>query len=41
MTTAQANERPEEHPVTLEVVREHGLNDEEYDRILAIMGRAP
>ena len=27
--------------VTPEIVAEHGLNDEEYGRILEIMGRAP
>ncbi|WP_193371418.1 phosphoribosylformylglycinamidine synthase subunit PurL [Pelagibius marinus] len=37
MSSAVANERP----VTPEVVREHGLNDEEYDLILDIMGREP
>ena len=30
-----------ERPVTPEVVREHGLNEQEYDLILDIMGRAP
>ncbi|HMA15309.1 MAG TPA: AIR synthase related protein, partial [Kiloniellaceae bacterium] len=30
-----------ERPVTPEVVREHGLNDKEYDLILDIMGREP
>ncbi|MPZ12148.1 MAG: phosphoribosylformylglycinamidine synthase subunit PurL [Kiloniellaceae bacterium] len=30
-----------ERPVTPEVVREHGLNAQEYDLILDIMGRAP
>ncbi len=37
MSSAVANERP----VTPEVVREHGLNDEEYGLILDIMGREP
>ncbi len=37
MSSAMANERP----VTPEVVREHGLNDEEYELILDIMGREP
>ena len=37
MSSVEANERP----VTPEVVREHGLNDQEYDLILDIMGRAP
>ncbi|MCU0621754.1 MAG: phosphoribosylformylglycinamidine synthase subunit PurL, partial [Gemmatimonadales bacterium] len=32
---------PGERPVTPEVVREHGLNDLEYERILAMLGRAP
>jgi phosphoribosylformylglycinamidine synthase subunit PurL len=36
-----ANERPQDPPVTPEVVREHGLNDQEYQLILDIMGRAP
>ena len=37
MSSVAANERP----VTPEVVREHGLNDREYDLILDIMGREP
>ena len=32
---------PGERPVTLEVVHEHNLNDLEYDRIRAILGRTP
>ncbi|MGD1879602.1 MAG: phosphoribosylformylglycinamidine synthase subunit PurL [Kiloniellaceae bacterium] len=35
------NERANDRPVTPEVVREHGLNEQEYDLILDIMGRAP
>jgi len=37
VSTAMTSERP----VTPEVVREHGLNEQEYDLILDIMGRAP
>ena len=37
MSSAALNERP----VTPEVVREHGLNDQEYALILDIMGREP
>jgi len=37
VSSAVLNERP----VTPEVVREHGLNDQEYDLILDIMGREP
>ncbi|WP_340118317.1 phosphoribosylformylglycinamidine synthase subunit PurL [Pelagibius sp. 7325] len=37
MSSAVANEQP----VTPEVVREHGLNGQEYDLILDIMGREP
>jgi len=32
---------PGERPVTLEIVREHNLNDLEYARILALLGRTP
>jgi phosphoribosylformylglycinamidine synthase len=32
---------PGERPVSLEVVREHNLNDLEYERILALLGRTP
>ncbi len=32
---------PGERPVTPEVVREHNLNDTEYARILALLGRTP
>jgi len=32
---------PGERPVTPEVVREHNLNDIEYARILALLGRTP
>jgi phosphoribosylformylglycinamidine synthase II len=32
---------PNERPVTPEVVREHNLNDLEYERILAMLGRTP
>jgi phosphoribosylformylglycinamidine synthase len=32
---------PGERPVTPEVVREHNLNDLEYERILAMLGRTP
>jgi phosphoribosylformylglycinamidine synthase len=32
---------PGERPVTPEVVREHNLNDLEYERILAMLGRVP
>ena len=27
--------------ITAEIVREHGLSDEEYQRILKLMGREP
>jgi len=37
VSSAVANERP----VTPEVVREHGLNEDEYELILDIMGREP
>ena len=30
-----------EPEVTLDLAREHGLNEEEYDRILKILGRIP
>ncbi|MEO3429200.1 phosphoribosylformylglycinamidine synthase subunit PurL [Pelagibius sp. CAU 1746] len=36
-----SDERPQDPPVTPEVVREHGLNEDEYGLILDIMGRAP
>ncbi|MEQ8356559.1 MAG: phosphoribosylformylglycinamidine synthase subunit PurL [Kiloniellaceae bacterium] len=36
-----AKERPNEPSVTPKVVREHGLNEQEYDLILDIMRRAP
>ncbi|MGE5231687.1 MAG: phosphoribosylformylglycinamidine synthase subunit PurL [Deltaproteobacteria bacterium] len=39
MTAAEAF--PGERPVTPEVVREHNLNDLEYARILALLGRTP
>jgi phosphoribosylformylglycinamidine synthase II len=32
---------PGERPITQEVVREHNLTELEYDRILALLGRAP
>ncbi len=32
---------PGERPVTAEVVREHNLNELEYERILTLLGRAP
>jgi len=32
---------PGERPVTLEIVREHNLNDVEYARILGLLGRTP
>ena len=32
---------PGERPVTLDVVREHNLNELEYERILAMLGRTP
>ncbi len=30
-----------EPEVTLDLVKEHGLNEEEYERILKILGRTP
>jgi len=32
---------PGERPVTPEVVREHNLNELEYERIVAMLGRTP
>ncbi|MEO8201389.1 MAG: hypothetical protein ABI679_12760, partial [Gemmatimonadota bacterium] len=32
---------PGERPVTRDVVREHNINDLEYERILEILGRTP
>jgi phosphoribosylformylglycinamidine synthase II len=37
----EASAFPGERPVTPEVVREHNLNDLEYDRILELLGRTP
>ena len=31
----------QEPDVTLELAKEHGLNEEEYERILKILGRTP
>ncbi|HEX5631694.1 MAG TPA: AIR synthase related protein, partial [Gemmatimonadales bacterium] len=40
LTTAAAS-LPGERPVTMDVVREHKLNELEYERILAMLGRTP
>ena len=40
-TTPLATSFPGERPVTPEVVREHNLNDREYQAILAMLGRTP
>ena len=37
----EASSFPGERPVTPEVVREHNLNELEYDRILELLGRTP
>ena len=39
MTTARP--RPGDPPLTPELVRQHGLTSEEYDRIRSLLGRAP
>ena len=38
MSDSIANSPPE---ITPEIIAEHGLNDAEYDRLLAAMGRTP
>jgi phosphoribosylformylglycinamidine synthase II len=41
VSVTQAEPFPGERPVTREVVREHNLNELEYERILALLGRVP
>ncbi len=41
MITTRARSLPDDPPITPELVREHGLNDGEYARIEAMLGRAP
>ena len=39
--TMVLNSRPGEPDVTPQLVAEHGLSEDEYDRILGILGREP